>query len=121
MSSTVSFMRQAMSTPTAYGITASRREHAADRQAVADVRVRHQRAGRGDRQRAGVLHLRERRRVVVRAPHATGHGASGRGARRAGGGSGGLGWIAPSQEGHKSRQAVEEAFEAAGVRGPAAA
>ena len=55
-------MRQAMSTPTAYGITAFfARQHAADRQAVADVRIRHQR--RPDR----VRHLAGRR-ASARAP-----------------------------------------------------
>ena len=68
-SSTVSFMRQAMSTPTAYGMTAfSRRQHAADRQAVADVRVRHQRAGDRHWQLAGVPHLLKGVRLETRSP-----------------------------------------------------
>ncbi len=64
-------MRQAMSTPTAYGITApSQRQHAADRQAVADVRVGHQRRADGDRHLAGLPHLDVGGLVDVAAPGA---------------------------------------------------
>ena len=62
-------MRHAMSTPTAYGMTAfARRQDAADRQPVADVRVRHQRARDRDRQLARVLQLLQRVGLEVVAP-----------------------------------------------------
>ena len=47
-------------------------QHSADGQAVALVRVRHQRAGHGDRQPARVLHLLERARLDVLAVHPAG-------------------------------------------------
>ena len=51
------------------------RQHAADGQAVALVRVRHQRAGHGDRQPARVLHLLERALLDVVAVHPAGRRA----------------------------------------------
>ena len=58
-----------MSTPTAYGMTASLGgEDAADRQSVTDVRVGHQRAGDSDRQLACVLELLDRVGLEVVAP-----------------------------------------------------
>ena len=58
-----------MSTPTAYGMTASlRRQHAADGQPVADVCVRHERGRDGDGKFARVLQLIDGGRVEVVAP-----------------------------------------------------
>ena len=45
-----------------------RREHAADRQAVADVRIRHERARHRDRQRTRIRHLLHRLRLEALAP-----------------------------------------------------
>ena len=49
-----------------------RRQHAADREPVADVRVGHERAGDRDRQLARVRHLLDRRRLQVFTPDAIG-------------------------------------------------